>query len=483
MEITSEKLDLNKETPALCFFICKKDKKYSWLNKLNTKIRNTIIQIINTSDWSNENVSIIYTHGIINAERIVLIRLKECTDREYIMNAIGRLVKEMQHECISKCTIVLPDYFDSESTSSIIQSIELSSYGFDKYKKLEKKQIRYSIMSSQEINDIIKKSKKITSGVLLTRDISNMPPNDCNPSTIAKTAKELAIKYKMRYKIIEKKELKKQGFGGIIAVGNGSSNEPKLIILEYNKISNSKPIVIVGKAVTFDTGGISLKPSEKMDEMKFDKCGGCAVLGIMKAVAELKLSINVIGIIPTVENMPGNYAYRPGDIIKLYNGKTVEIINTDAEGRLILSDALAYGEKKYSPKAIIDLATLTGACIVALGNNVAGFLSNNIKLANEIMRSSKNTMEEIWQLPLNEDYKEMIKSNVADIKNIGPARAAGTITAGAFLSYAIKNTPWVHLDIAGTAWIQTSTKNRTYNTIGATGFGVRLIIDYLINSQ
>ncbi len=249
--------------------------------------------------------------------------------------------------------------------------------------------------------------------------------------------------------------------------------------MEHNRGGSKKPIVIVGKAVTFDTGGISLKPGEKMDEMKFDKCGGCTVLGIMKAVSELKLPINLVGIVPSVENMPGGESYRPGDIIKIYNGKYAEILNTDAEGRLILADALAYGEKHYLPSEIIDFATLTGACIVALGTNVAGMVSNNERLAEKIKNSSKRTSEEVWQLPLNEDYMNMIKSEVADMKNMGIGRAAGTITASAFLRNAIEKTPWVHFDIAGVAWTQLATKEKPYNPKGATGFGVRLILDYL----
>lgn len=252
--------------------------------------------------------------------------------------------------------------------------------------------------------------------------------------------------------------------------------------MEHNQGRKSeKPIILVGKAVTFDTGGISLKPGASMDEMKFDKCGGCTVLGIMKTISELKLPINVIGIIPSVENMPSGESYRPGDIIKLYNGKTAEIMNTDAEGRLILADALAYGEKQYSPKAIIDFATLTGACIVALGTNVAAITSNDEKLSKKIKEASKRTTEEVWELPLNQDYMDMIKSDVADMKNIGIGKAAGTITAAAFLRNAIEKTPWTHIDIAGVAWTQGATKEKSYNQKGATGFGVRLILDYLQN--
>jgi leucyl aminopeptidase len=254
------------------------------------------------------------------------------------------------------------------------------------------------------------------------------------------------------------------------------------MILEHNGGSKTeRPIVLIGKAVTFDTGGISLKPGEKMDEMKFDKCGGCTVLGIMKAASELKLPVNVVGIVPSVENMPGGESYRPGDIIKLYSGKTAEILNTDAEGRLILADAISYGEKHYSPKAIIDFATLTGACIVALGTNVAAIVSNDERLKQKINDSSKRTTEEVWELPINDDYMDMIKSEVADMKNIGIGRAAGTITAAAFLKNAVQNTPWVHIDIAGVAWTQMATKPKPYNPKGATGFGVRLILDYLQN--
>ncbi len=215
--------------------------------------------------------------------------------------------------------------------------------------------------------------------------------------------------------------------------------------------------------------------------MKFDKCGGCTVLGIMKAVSSLKLPVNVIGIVPSVENMPSGESYRPGDIVKLFSGKTAEILNTDAEGRLILADGLSYGIKRFKPNEIIDFATLTGACIIALGTNVAGLVSNNRKLADKIKRSSEKTSEQVWQLPINDDYMEMIKSDVADMKNIGVGRTAGTITAAAFLANAVGNTPWAHLDIAGTAWIQTGTKPKSYNPKGATGFGVRLILDYLMN--
>jgi leucyl aminopeptidase len=359
----------------------------------------------------------------------------------------------------------------------------MSLYKFEKFKsKKEGKSPDLSIFvsKSNKVSNVIKNSEIISDGVIFTKGIANLPPNECTPTSLATFAKMMAKKNKMKCIIFSKNELAKKGFGGISAVGKGSKNEPKLIVLEHNGGSkNEKPIVLVGKAVTFDTGGISLKPGEKMDEMKFDKCGGCTVLGIMKVVSELRLPVNVVGIVPSVENMPGGESYRPGDIIKLYNGKTAEILNTDAEGRLILADALAFGEKQYSPKAIIDFATLTGACIIALGTNVAAIVSNNERLTQKIKESSKKTTEEVWELPLNDDYMDMIKSDVADMKNIGIGRAAGTITAAAFLRNAIEKTPWIHIDIAGVAWTQVATKSKPYNPKGATGFGVRLILDYL----
>ncbi len=383
-------------------------------------------------------------------------------------------------------SIIVPSGFPIDSNSSISAIVEgsiLSMYSFDTYKKEKSEKspnLSILVSNSQNAQKIISKAEIVSQGVIYARSIANLPPNDCSPSRLANFANAVATKNRLKCKIISKDELRKKGFGGISAVGQGSKNEPKLIILEYNKGKrNDKPVVLVGKAVTFDTGGISLKPSDKMDEMKFDKCGGCTVLGIMKAVSELKLSINVVGIIPSVENMPGSESYRPGDIVRLYSGKTAEILNTDAEGRLILADALSYGIKQYSPKSIIDFATLTGACIVALGNNVAALVSNNQRLSEKIKKSSEKTSEEVWQLPINDDYMDMIKSNVADMRNIGMGRSAGTITAAAFLANAVDDAPWAHLDIAGTAWTQDASKKKSYNPKGATGFGVRLILDYL----
>jgi leucyl aminopeptidase len=275
------------------------------------------------------------------------------------------------------------------------------------------------------------------------------------------------------------------GLNGIVAVGMGSNKPPKLVIIEYSGNEDSistVPFLFVGKAVTFDTGGISIKPSERMEEMKFDKSGGCDVLAIVSGLANLEVKANVIGIIPCVENMPSSSSYRPGDIVRMYNGKTVEVINTDAEGRLILADSIAYGIEKYNPKSVIDLATLTGACIVALGSNIAGALSNSPELFAKLRQISEKTNEKFWELPLYPEFSEQIKSKFADIKNIG-GRAGGTITAAIFLSNFVNETPWIHLDIAGTAWTQDGTWDKSYNPKGATGFGIRSLIRLVLDES
>lgn len=490
MMINSENTQpLKKKTKALCFFVAEKSEEPFGLPKLDSKLLAAIKQSIKETKGKHGSLYIIHTHGLIPAEKIVLVGLGQThkITHEILRAASGKLAKKIKELEIGEFSIVLPDNFPLKvipAINAIVEGVNLSLYSFDKYKKEKNSKLQnltILVSDKTKISHHITKAKTVSESVNFVRSIANLPPNECAPVHLAGFAKSLASKNKLKCTILSKNELRQKGFGGITAVGQGSKNEPKLIILEYNGKKDDGPTVLVGKAVTFDTGGISIKPAEKMDEMKFDKCGGCTVLGIMKAVSELKLPVNIIGIIPSVENMPGGESYRPGDIIKLYGGSTAEILNTDAEGRLILSDALSYGVKTYKPKAILDFATLTGACIVALGANVAGLVSNNNNIVNKVKRSSDRTGEEVWQLPLNDDYTEMIKSDYADIKNVGNGRVAGTITAAAFLANAVGNVPWAHFDIAGTAWVQTGSKEKSYNPKGATGFGVRLVIDYLSN--
>ncbi len=489
MKIRSESdKPLKKKTSVLCAFVLENSNEPLGLGKINEKINSSVKEAVKETKGKIGGISIVNTLGIITPKNILIAGLgpKNKLTTDVLRNVSGKIAHKIRSMGLPEFSIIVPSVFPIDSNSAISAIVEgsiLSMYSFDTYKKEKsEKSPNLSILVSnlQNAQKIISKAEIVSQGVIYARSIANLPPNDCSPSRLASFANAVATKNRLKCKIISKDELRKKGFGGISAVGQGSKNEPKLIILEHNKgRRNDKPVLLVGKAVTFDTGGISLKPGDKMDEMKFDKCGGCTVLGIMKVVSELKLPINVVGIIPSVENMPGSESFRPGDIVRLYSGKTAEILNTDAEGRLILADALSYGIKQYSPKSVIDIATLTGACIVALGNNVAALVSNNQRLSEKIKKSSEKTSEEIWQLPINDDYMDMIKSGVADMRNIGMGRAAGTITAAAFLANAVGDTPWVHLDIAGTAWTQDASKKKSYNPKGATGFGVRLIIDYL----
>jgi leucyl aminopeptidase len=313
----------------------------------------------------------------------------------------------------------------------------------------------------------------IGQGVAFTKDLGNQPPNICTPTFLGEQAKQLARQHKsIRTKVLERAELEKLGMGSFLSVAQGSRQPPKLIVLEYwNGPKKDKPVALVGKGVTFDTGGISIKPSDKMDEMKFDMCGGASVLGAFKAVAELKLPINLVGVVPACENMPGGQAVKPGDIVKSMSGITIEILNTDAEGRLILCDALTYVEKNYAPAYCVDIATLTGACVVALGTITSGLFSNTETLARALLDAAEESGDRTWRLPLWEEYQPMLKSEHADVANISGGREAGAITAASFLHRFTRKMKWAHLDVAGTAW-----KGKR-----ATGRPVPLLMHYLMD--
>jgi leucyl aminopeptidase len=314
----------------------------------------------------------------------------------------------------------------------------------------------------------------ISAGQSLTRDLANLPGNICNPTYLANLAEDLAKEYSsLSTNILDESELKEMGAGAFVSVSQGSDQPGKLICMEYNGgDKGGKPLVFVGKGITFDTGGISLKPGAGMDEMKFDMGGAASVFGLIKAVAEMGLPINVVGVVAAAENMPSGGASRPGDVVTSLSGKTIEILNTDAEGRLVLCDALTYVEK-YDPEIVIDIATLTGAVIIALGHEASGVMSNNNALANEIENASDMANDRVWRLPIWDEYHEQLKSNVADFTNLG-GRPAGTITAGCFLSKFTKKYRWAHIDIAGTAWKSGADK-------GATGRPVPLLSQIVIN--
>ncbi len=356
-----------------------------------------------------------------------------------------------------------------------------------KYKAKTKKKIALKQVllnpgvEANGLEERVKRGVIIGEAVNYARDIANAPPSIMNPDGIEAEARNLAEKNKLGIKVFREEDLRNLGLNGILAVGSGGGSSPRLIILEYRgRDSGEWDIAVVGKTVTFDAGGLDLKTAQAMADMKFDKSGGAAVLGVMKAVSELKTPVNVLGVLPVVENLPGPKSYKPRDIIKMYNGLTVEVNNTDAEGRIILADALAYIEKNYKPKEIIDLATLTGAIVIALGNHAIGLFSKDDDMAEKLIKTGLYTGEKLWRMPLWKEYYNQLESEVADISNVG-GRAGGAITAAAFLSKFVEDTKkWSHLDIAGTAWVQEMGPKKPYYSKGATGIGVRLITYYIL---
>jgi leucyl aminopeptidase len=319
--------------------------------------------------------------------------------------------------------------------------------------------------------DAAQRGRAIGQGMHLARDLGNLPGNICTPGYLAEQARALGKTHGLKVEVLEKKDMEALGMGSLLSVAKGSDEPPKLIVLHYKGgAKKDKPVALVGKGITFDSGGISLKPGADMDEMKYDMSGAASVLGTLKAVAELKLPINVVGVIPSSENLPSGRASKPGDIVTSMSGQTIEILNTDAEGRLILCDALTYTER-FDPAAVVDIATLTGACVIALGNVTSGLLANDDALADELLAAGQAVGDRAWRLPLFEEYQEQLKSNFADMANIG-GRPAGTITAACFLSRYTEKYPWAHLDIAGTAWKSGKEK-------GSTGRPVPLLVHFL----
>ena len=369
------------------------------------------------------------------------------------------------------------------SAEAIAEGALLGLYGFTKYKKPEYEDIEEILLAVREkgkvpiLETAIGKGKLVAEATNLARDMVNEPANYMTPGQMAEAAKEIASKYNLEFKVFDREDIEAMGMGALLGVAKGSNQPPKLITLSYKGDERSeKAVGFLGKGITFDSGGISIKPSEGMNEMKDDMAGAATVMTAVVAIAQLKPKINVTAVIPATENLPSGTALKPGDILKAMNSKTIEVVNTDAEGRLILADALSYAQKiGLSP--LIDLATLTGACRVALGTLYSGVFSNDQDLADKVLKAAKGTGEKMWQMPMPEEYKEQIKSEIADVKNIGN-RYGGAITAALFLAEFAANTPWVHIDIAGTA---SSTKESGYIVKGATGVGVRTLVELALS--
>lgn len=370
---------------------------------------------------------------------------------------------------------------EEQLATKLIDRLNIGGYLFENYKSEKSKspvisQINFVCSKDQQnsVKKAINYADAKSQGVNLAKDLGNEPGNVCTPSYLAEIAKSLAKEYSsISCKVLEEKDMEKLNMGAFLSVSKGSSEPGKMIILEYKGgAAKSAPHVLVGKGITFDTGGISLKPGAKMDEMKYDMCGAASVLGTMKAIAELAPKKNIVAVVAAAENMPAGHASKPGDIVTTSSGQTVEILNTDAEGRLVLCDALTYVER-FKPKSVIDIATLTGACIVALGHATSAVMSNSDEFAKTIMASGEQAEDRAWQLPIFDEYQKQLDSPFADMQNIG-GPAAGSITAACFLARFTKKYTWAHLDIAGTAWTSGGPK-------GATGRPVPLLLNYLVN--
>jgi len=427
--------------------------------------------------------------------RVALISLGETDppDHDDVRNAAGALVEWANRHRLARVAISLDALRAAAGDNGVAPWVEGLALGAYRYVDLRSKLPDTSKTTLESVQFVatraaptrIKKSAdhaaKLCEAVNLARTIGHEPPNVINPVTLAKRCQGLARKYKLRCTVIDDRQMKTKKMGAFLAVGAGSASKPRLIALEHRgSRPKARPIVLVGKAITLDTGGYSIKPAASIPDMKYDKCGGMAVIGALVAAALLKLPHRIIGIVGAAENMISADAYRPGDIVTAMNGTTIEILNTDAEGRLVLADCLHYAETAYKPAAMIDLATLTGACIVALGESCAGLMGNDDKLADDLLTAGERTGECCWRLPLWANYREQIAGTDGDIKNVG-GRPAGAITAAKFLEeFVDAKTPWAHLDIAGVANI---TKATPTCPIGATGFGVRLLIDYIENRR
>jgi len=425
------------------------------------------------------------------SERIILLGVgeeKKLTLTK-LRNLAAKIVRQLQQggsRSVALCLTELNVHGAtlSDKAQAVAEGLWLGLYTFDKYKSDAKAPTHPlktatllidSRIHLDAVNRAIDIAQASSDGVCFARDLANEPGNICTPEFLGQQALALADET-LQVEVFDQQKIEETGLTALLAVNQGSALDARFIVMRYNGgETDQAPIALVGKGLTFDSGGVSIKPAAQMDEMKFDMCGSAAVLGIFKAAKALTLPCNLLGVIASTENMAGANAYKPGDVIKAYNGTTIEVQNTDAEGRIILADALAYAAKQ-KPSQIIDFATLTGACVIALGGQASGLLSNNDKLRRALQKSGDASGDRAWPLPMYDEYQEQIKSNIADIRNIG-GREAGTITAACFLSRFVDNLPWAHLDIAGTAW---NMKGSDIAAKGGTGAGVRLVLDYLL---
>ena len=439
------------------------------------------------ADLAGKAGSTLLLRGLPNvaAERVLLVSLgsrEEFGETQY-REAVRAAANALRDLAAKDAALFLVDVkANSQHISWNVRQAVLcmreAFYRFDELKSQKKSpapslgKITLPLSANAQLEQALAEAQATADGADLARTLGNLPSNICTPAYLAEQAKKLAREYKLEVEVLERKDMEKLGMGALLAVTSASHEPPKLIVLRYSGAAKSKaPLAFVGKGITFDTGGISLKPAAEMDEMKFDMSGAGSVLGTIRALAGMEAPVNVVGVIPACENMPGGHAIKPGDVVTTLSGQTVEILNTDAEGRLILCDALTYAER-YKPEAVVDIATLTGACVIALGHVATGLFANDQQLADELREAADDAWDRVWQMPLWEEYQEQLRSNFADFANIG-GRPGGSITAASFLARFTRKQRWAHLDIAGTAWKSGREK-------GSTGRPVPLLVRFAL---
>lgn len=474
---------------ALVAGVCEDDSDDRLIARLDKALLGALSALRKGREFTGKSnkVTVLQTLGNLPSERLVLVGLgkrKELTP-ERLRQAAGAASAALKSVGVSSCATVLHQQGSGDAADmlAVVEGANLGAYSFDHYRTTPRetadlKELTLLVASKSQISKAEEEAahgRAICDAVRLARDLVSHPGNVATPSYLAEQALSVATRNGLICHVMDSEEIERLGMNGLLFVGKGSAQPPRFIVMEYSGAeSGKKPVVIVGKGITFDSGGISLKPREGMERMKDDMAGAAAVIGTMQAAAALKLPVSLVGLIPAAENMPDGRSYKPGDVVVTMSGKTVEINNTDAEGRMVLCDALHYAQR-YKPKALIDLATLTGACLVALGTQASGIMGNDQGLLAALKRAGESTGERVWELPLWDEYGEAMKSDIADMKNSGGPHA-GTVTAAWFLKQFVGTSKWVHLDIAGTAWEE---KGKHYMPKGATGVGVRLLVEYL----
>ncbi|MGH9457260.1 MAG: leucyl aminopeptidase [Thermoanaerobaculia bacterium] len=455
---------------------------------LDRKLRARVSDAVKQSGFTGRSEEIVSLVAGGEPKKITLVGLGKAADlkrRSFRAAAttVGRTARKLRDARIAVVTPhQIPGADEGETAIFLLDRLAHADYRLQSYKTGEEGApfaidctlVAPAGIDAKEGKRLAEKARIVSEAVRLVRDLGNTPPNDLTPTILAQKTQAAARESGFSCTVWDKKQIEKAGMGGLLAVNRGSHEEPRFIMLDWAPRKARKTVVFVGKGITFDSGGISIKPAEKMEEMKFDMCGAAAVIGVVKAAAELELPVRVVGLIPSTENLPGGRAYKPGDIIRTMSGKTVEIVNTDAEGRMILCDALHYAHR-YEPDHLIDFATLTGACVVALASEAAGLFSNDDELARMLIQAADEAGEPAWRLPEWDEYKEYIRSEWADMKNSG-GRWGGAVTAALFLKQFVECPSWAHLDIAGTAYTESENAR---DPRGATGAGVRMAIRFL----